>query len=329
MSEPIAIGILSTAHVHTDAYADHLADLEDVDFVGIADEEDSRGRETAARYDVEYLPTGELLERIDAAVVCSANAAHLEWIEAAVDAGVAVLCEKPLAATREQAARIAEVVDGGDVVAGLVMPMRFNSLALETKADYDAGVTGDLRYVTGTNRGKMPGGWFVNPERSGGGAITDHTVHILNLVRWITGKEVTEVYAKSGTHFHDIPVEDVCLLSMTLEDGTPFTLDGSWSRPDNWDTWGDATLELLGTDGVIGFDPNNQTIKHANASGDAGVQSIGYGADSNRRSLRDFIGAVRERRDPRSTVEDGLREMAVIEAAYESVKRGEPVDVSY
>jgi len=330
MSDRLAVGILSAAHVHTDAYATHLADFEDVEFVGVADDDGERGRATAERHGVPYHSTDDLLDRLDAAVICSENARRPGWFEAAVEAGVHVLSEKPLAGDRDQAETITDVYEDGDVTAGLVMPLRFLPIAERAKSKYDAGAIGDVQFLTGTNRGNMPGGWFADPELSGGGAVMDHTVHILNLVRWITGREVREVYAASGTHFHDIPVEDVNVLSMTLDDDTPFTLDGSWSRPEELEIWGDATLEVLGTDGVIAIDPHEAMIRRVRDTGDEpGSQLLPYGLDENRRSLRDFLAAVREGRDPRSTIEGGRREMAVLEAAYESIETDDPVVVDY
>lgn len=330
MSGGLAVGILSAAHVHTDAYAEHLADFTDVDFVGVADDDAERGRATAERHGVEQWSTTDLLDRIDAAVICSENAKRQEWFEAAADAGVHALCEKPLAGDRSAAETIAEVHRSSGITAGLVMPLRFLPIAERAKADYEAGEIGDVRFLTGTNRGKMPGGWFADPALAGGGAVMDHTVHILDLVRWITRQEVTEVYAAAGTRFHDIPVEDVNVVSMSLEDGTPFTLDGSWSRPEELEIWGDATLELLGTDGVISIDPHEATVRRTRDTGDdPGAQLFRYGPDENRRSLRDFLTAVREGREPRSTIEDGRREMAVLEAIYDSIETGEPVSVEY
>lgn len=330
MSDRLAVGILSAAHVHTDMYATHLAEFPDVEFVGIADTDEERGREAADRHGVEYLSRETLLDRIDAGIICSENGTRPEWFEAAAASGVDVLCEKPLAATYEQAREITATYEASDVVAGLVMPLRFLEIVRETKAAYESGAIGDLRFVTGTNRGMMPGGWFVDPDLAGGGAIMDHTVHILDLVRWITDTEVEEVYAKADTAFHDLPVEDVNVLSMRLEDGTPFTLDGSWSRPDAYETWGDATLELLGTDGVVSIDPHEQAIKKTIDHGDdPGLELVPYRADENRASLRNFLSAVEEGREPLTSLEEGRKEMAMLEAAYESVEREEPVEVRY
>jgi predicted dehydrogenase len=321
----VAIGILSAAHVHTDAYAGLLAGHDGVDFVGIADDDDERGREAADDHDTEYRETDALLADADGVVVCSPNAAHEEWVAQAADAGVDVLCEKPLAPTYEGAQRIADTCNEAGINAGVCMPMRFSSLALETRERYEEDI-GDLRFISGTNRGQMPGSWFTDPDLAGGGAVMDHTVHVLNLVRWYTGEEVTEVYAETDSTIHDIPVEDVNVLSMTLGDGTPFTLDGSWSRPDEWNTWGDVTLELLGSEGTAGFDTTGAQVKHTSSDG---VGWVPARSNMNEGLIDDFVDAVAEDRTPRTPVSEAAKEVAVIEAAYESSETGQPVDVDY
>lgn len=326
----ISIGILSTAHVHTDVYSEKLATSENVDFVGIAGKDAEDGREIASCYGTTYMETDDLLTQADGVVICSPNATHIDWVRLAADAGVDVLCEKPVAPEYDTALEIAELCKNAGINAGVCMPLRFNPLTREVYDNFNDGAIGNLRYITGTNRGMMPGGWFINPELSGGGAVMDHTVHILNAVRWITDLEVTEVYAEIGSLMHDIPVEDVNLLSMELEDGTPFTLDGSWSRPKHWDTWGDISLELLGTDGTLGFDSTELGITVTKDSGDEpGIQSVGFGADSNAELIRDFVKAVATDQAPQTTIRDGAIEVAVIEAAYESAERGKPISVEY
>ncbi len=325
------MGVLSAAHVHTDAYASQLAERDDVEFVGITDEDSERGREAAERHGTEYVAGADaLLECIDAAVVCAVNADHREWFERAAAAGVDVLCEKPLATTLEDARAIVDVWRESGIRAGITMPLRFCEPARRAKRTLDAAGIGELRSISGTNRGQMPGSWFVDPEHAGGGAAMDHTVHIVDLVGHLTGLEVAEVYAAIGTRFHDVPVEDVNVLSMELSDGTPFLLDGSWSKPDSWHTWGDATLELTGTHGTVGIDYTDQSLVHTVASGpDSGVHTAFYGTDANAGLIADFVASVREGHDPEITPDDGLKAVAVVEAAYESAESGEPVEVAY
>jgi len=325
-----AIGILSVEHLHADAYAAALDDIEDAALVGVAgaDENEAATAEKAEEYGTDHLAPDELLDRADGVVVCSANVDHREWVEMAADAGVDVLCEKPLAPTVEDAQAIADACDDAGVHLGVALPLRFSQPLRNAHDALEVGQLGDLQFLSGTNRGQMPGGWFADPERSGGGAVMDHSVHILDVVRWLTGEDVAEVYAETGTRFHDIPVEDVNLLSMELTDGTQFTLDGSWSKPDEYDTWGGATLKLVGDDGVLEVDCFDQTIKQTRDSGDPGVHQLFWGPDANRGLVADFVEAVREDRPPAKTGTHAVHDIEVIQAAYESAERGESVEVN-
>ena len=156
----------------------------------------------------------------------------------------------------------------------------------------------------------------------------DHTVHIVDLVHWLTGQRVAEVYAETATRFTDASVEDVNVLSMTLEDGTPFLLDGSWSKPDAWESWGDAFLEITGTDGVIDVDCFAQRYRVTRDEAPEGVSSVFYGTDPNRRMLERFAETVRGT-EPASPARDAVDALAVVDAAYRSAERTEAVAVEY
>ncbi len=325
----VSFGILSAAHVHADAYAGQLAEQAGIEFAGVVDEYPERGRETADRHGTEYVADVEaFLERIDAGVVCSPNVDHRDWIDRAAAADVDVLCEKPLATTVENARAIVDRWRGSDIRVGVAMPLRFCESVRQAKERLQAGEIGVIRSISGTNRGKMPGSWFVDPELSGGGAVMDHTVHIVDLVSHLTDETVAEVYAEVDTRFHDIPVDDVNVLSMELSDGTPFLLDGSWSKPESWHTWGDAAVELTGSDGTVAVDCTDQSIVHTQASGpDAGVNRVFHGSDTTEALIGDFAAAVRTDREPMTTPDEGLSAVAVVEAAYESAETGRSVGV--
>ncbi|WP_137290798.1 Gfo/Idh/MocA family protein [Natronorubrum halophilum] len=328
--ESIRVGIFSVAHLHANTYATQLDSLGGASFVGVADTGESRVQEFAASHGVDAYDPETLFETVDAAIVCLTNTEHRTWAERAADAGVHVLSEKPLAPGVSDARAIVDACDAADVHLGVAMPLRFSLPARKAKEALEAGEVGTLQSVAGTNRGQMPGGWFVDPAASGGGAVMDHSVHIVDLVHWLTGERVTNVYAEMDTHFHDVPVEDVNLLSMMLTDGTQFSLDGSWSRPETWDFWGDATVSLVGTDATVEVDCFGQKLKHTDSSEDGdGIASIYWGSNPNGGLVEDFVDAVREDRPPETTGEEGLEAVAVVEAAYESAERGESVDVDY
>lgn len=325
-----ALGLLSVAHVHAASYAPILSELPDAEFVGVTDESPKHGESFADEFDTTYLEPDALLERADGVVVCATNDEHLDWVRMAAAAGVDVLCEKPLATTTAVADDVISICDGYGVELRVAMPLRHSVPAKRAKTAVENGDVGALRAISGTNRGKMPGGWFTDPDAAGGGAAMDHTVHIVDLVHWLTGERVTEVYAELGNRFYEMDVEDVNLLSMELSDGTQFSLDGSWSRPEQWDFWGDATLELVGTDGVVSVDCFDEKFKRTRDTGESpGIESVFWGEDPNVGLLDAFAETVEGGTETLATGADGRDAVAVVEAVYESARRGEPTTVTY
>jgi predicted dehydrogenase len=191
-----------------------------------------------------------------------------------------------------------------------------------------SGTLGEVLMIRGTNRGTNPGGWFVDPALSGGGAVTDHTVHVADVIRFITGEEIVSVYAEADTHFTpDLPVEDRALLMLGLSGGGFASLDPSWSRPSAaFPAWGDVTLQLTGTGGVATMD---YTAQHNRLYSNARVRAadLPWGDDPDLLMIMDFIAAVREGRPPLATGEDGLRAVEVVAAAYASIRTGRSVEV--
>lgn len=321
------VGILSVAHLHADAYAPLVAEHAEATLAGVADEDAERAEAFAARHDTTARDRDELLDRVDGVVVCGTNADHPELVRAAADADVDVLCEKPLATDAETARELTAYCEDAGVSLGVAMPLRFSRPVEEAASLLAEDHVGDVQSISGTNRGQMPGDWFVDPDQSGGGATMDHTVHIVDLVHALTGLRVTEVYAETATRMHDLAVEDVNVLSMELEDGTSFLLDGSWSKPDDWRFWGDATVEFVGEDGTVSVDCFDQTTTRT-VDGE-GAASLYWGYDPNAGLVDDFVTALRTGSDPAVSGTEGADAVAVVEAAYESAASGEPVAVSY
>ncbi len=327
----LSLGLLSTAHSHANSYVSVAEGIPDAEFVAVADADDERGRRFADRHGLTFEAAEAVLDRADAAVVCAANADHVEWVERAAGAGVDVLCEKPLATTGDRADDAVEACAAAGVSLGVAMPVRFTEPVRRAKRAVDTGEVGEPKAFVGTNLlQQKASGWFTDPDLSGGGAVMDHSVHVVDLIRWLSGQEVAEVYAEPGIQFSDTPVEDVDVLSMSLEDGTPATHDGSWRQPEEWDYWGDVTLRVVGTEGVVEVDCFDQTLRHTRDTGDdPGIDSVYWGSNMDEGLIREFVASVREGRDPAVTGREAAREVRVVDAAYRSLETGRPEPVEY
>lgn len=324
-NETVRIGIISFAHMHAYAYAECLGRIEGVELVAVADDNDARGQSAAKRFGVAHFHDYEDLVKqdLDAVIVCSENARHADHVTAAAESGLAVLCEKPISTNLEGGQRMIDVCANRGVHLHIAFPSRYAPAVSRGKHLVDAGELGRIVSLTGTNRGQNPGGWFVDPTLSGGGAIIDHTVHIVDLMRWYTGSEVKEVYAEVDTRFTNLDVDDCGLLMLEFDNGVFASHDPSWSRCKTFPTWGDVTLQVIGTAGVTRVDAFGQHAWRYDAASHAKHEM--WGDDMDFLMVQDFVQRVRAGLAPAIRGEDGLRATEVAIGAYESARTGRPV----
>jgi predicted dehydrogenase len=327
------IGILSFAHHHGEAYIANLRRIEGVEVVGVTDDDPLRGQTIAAKNNVRYYHTYEdlLEEKPDGVIICTENNRHHEIVEMAASRGINVLCEKPLATTLEDARAIVEACDKAGVLLMTAFPLRFSAPLLQIKARLDNGDFGDVYCFNATNQGELPTKhrqWFVDPELAGGGAIIDHTVHLVDIMRWFTGSEVKTVYAKSNRIFHadEVQVETGALEMLTFDNNMFATIDASWCRPQYWPTWGGLGFEMVTQRGAVIVDAFRQNL---NVYRHEWQRSnwLPWGSDNNQAMVEEFAAAIRENRPPSVTGLDGLRAVEVTLAAYQSDRSGQAVEV--
>lgn len=314
----LGVGMISWAHVHAAGLARTLASLDGVDYAGSFDERGAPHDGPAHR------TVHELLAQCDAVVIASTNAAHHRYTLAAASAGVHVLCEKPLATTLAAGREMIEACRAAGVQLGLALPVRSSPAVIALKAAIDGGALGAIRAVRATNPGQFPGGWFGDPGEAGGGAVMDHTVHVVDALRWLLGQEVVRVHAEVGSFLHGLAVEDCGLLTLELSGGAFASIDCSWSRPATFPTWGGVTLHVVAERATLDVDVFRQSLTHYDdASGR--TRLVGWGDDLNPLMVAGFVDAVRAGRPVPISGEDGLRALEVAMAAYRSAEIGRPV----
>lgn len=329
----IKIGILSFAHHHGEAYVSNLRRMEGVELIGVADDDPMRGQTIAAQNQAYYFHSYEdLLEaKPDGVIICTENNRHRPLVEMAASRGIHVLCEKPLATTLEDAHAILDVCEKAGLLLMTAFPMRFSAPLLEIKARLEQGDFGDIYCFNATNQGELPTkhrAWFVDPALAGGGAIMDHTVHLVDIMRWFTGSEVRTMYARSNQIFHadEVQVETGALEMLTFENDVFGTIDASWSRPQYWPTWGGLSFEMVTQRGAIVVDAFRQNLNVYRQDWQRS-NWVYWGSDMNHAMVSEFAAAVRENRPPRVTGLDGLRAVEATLAAYESDRTGQTVQV--
>ncbi len=324
----LKIGLFSFAHRHAFSYAKCLQSLPDLEITGIYDDDFDRGHEMADTFKVPFYPSAQVLldEGLDGVIICSENARHRALVALAAGQTKHILCENPLATTLADAQAILDCCTQYDTKLEIAFPVRFSPPIQNLKTMLDAQKLGRIFSAKCTNHGSMPGGWFTDKNLAGGGAVIDHTGHVIDLLRWFWQTEVTEVYAEVGhSLLHPgLGIDDVGLLSFSLANGIYGTLDTSWSRPKSYPTWGDVKIEVLGEFGLIQVDTFRQDL--ALSSEQTGKTSwVPWGSNADLGLIKNFVDLIQSGREPFISGEVGLRTLEVALAAYESAQTGKPV----
>ncbi len=325
----VKIGIMSFAHMHAYGYAACLKQLPNVEFVGVADDDASRAKDAAKRFGVKAFKTYDemLATDIDGVIVTSENANHRRHVVVAAQANKHVMCEKPISVSMQDAEAMVEVAKRADIKLMTAFPCRYHPAFARLKQAVTGGELGRLLAIKSTNQGQCPGGWFTDTKLSGGGAVIDHTVHLVDLMRHMTGAEPERIYAEIDNRMYGGDFDDTGIISVDFSNGMFATIDASWSRPKSYPFWGNVNMEVIGTDGSARMEMLAQKIDMF--SDDTKRHTYVYWGDNMDLGLVEaFARCIRDDTPPPVTGEDGLKALQVALTAYESAKKREMIDLT-
>lgn len=318
---------MSFAHVHADGFANNLIANSDIDFVGFSDADLERGKNVSEQYKIKHFTSHQdlLAQNLDAVIICSENSKHLADIKLAAEAGVHILCEKPIEISLEAAREIGDLVKQKNLKFMTAFPMRFDPSIKKIKTMLEQNQLGTLYAVNGINHAQIPRrhrAWFADKSLAGGGAVMDHTVHLVDLLRWFTGSEVSTVYAEIENPFvKDADIDTAGLVTLEFENGLIATIDASWSRPEAaYPTWGHLKMELVAEKGTVEVDAFAQHLNQYSKKTDINTNWIGWGSDSTKAMMAEFFDSIKENREPAINWNDGYQALRVALAAYKSAK---------
>ncbi len=220
-----------------------------------------------ARFAAPAFPSVDaLLAGVDALYVATPNHAHRALVEAAARAGVAVLCEKPMATTMTDAQAMVAACQAAGVLYATAFDQRFHAAHRRVAGLVAEGALGTVTAVrivyacwVGPAFNAALGGdnWRVDPVRAGGGALIDLAPHGLDLARMILGSPLVEVAAMGQAQVHPYPVEDGAVLMVRAASGALVQLHVAYNCPEMLPR---RRLEVVGTAGqVVATDTMGQT----------------------------------------------------------------------
>jgi predicted dehydrogenase len=251
---PIRVGVLSFAHYHANFWCKAIRDDPRAELAGIWDDDHARGIDAAERFGTTFEPSLDaLLAWVDAVAITSETAHHRPLIEAACARKLAVLCEKPLATTMEDALAIEHVVATSGVIFVQSFPKRLDPASHELRGLIKSGALGKIwltRIRHGHNHGSDPAftqGWWTDPVLSGGGTLIDEGVHATDFLLWLFGRP-RSVQAMTAKVDPEACVEDVATAIFQWVDGMIAEITTGWrfqAAADSVEVYGTAATALL------------------------------------------------------------------------------------
>ena len=176
----------------------------------------------------------EVLDSCDAVYICTWTSEHPRLVAEAAARGLAVFCEKPLATTLAAAEAMAATVVRAGVVNQVGLVLRRSPAFLWARHLVDDPVAGRLMTVVFRDdqfipvQGHYASDWRADAGRAGSGTLLEHSIHDVDMLRFLTGQPIDTVTAHSA-NFHGLPgIEDIVSASMRFADGATGTLTSVW-----------------------------------------------------------------------------------------------------
>lgn len=277
-------------------------------------------------------------EQPDLVSIATESGSHAEIALYCIDRGVNVIIEKPMAMSMEDANKIIELSEKKNVKVSACHQNRFNVAVQELRKALETGRFGKISHGSIHVRWNRNKGYYDQAPWRGtwmqdGGALMNQCIHGIDLLRWMMGNEVEEVYGATRQQFHDyLEAEDVGMAVVKFKNGAIGTIEGTTNvYPKNLE----ETLYLFGENGTVkigGTSTNNidvwnfsdETEEDNKNKGLEEVTSNVYG-NGHTSLFADVIDAIQSDRKPYVDAVAGRNALEMILAIYKSQKTGQPV----
>src|ERR1700736_5005610 len=296
----------------------------------VVDPDRAAAERLAGRYGAAVGSQAEALAdpTVKAVVIASSTDTHADLLEAAARAGKAVFCEKPLDLDRSRAEACVAVVEECGVPLMVGFNRRFDPNFALLERQIRDGRIGRLELLTITSRDPAPPP--IEYVRRSGGLFRDMMIHDFDMARWLLDEEPVEVFAAASVLVDPAMREagdvDTAVVTLRTQSGALCQISNSRRAIYGYD----QRIEALGSKGALRAENVVESaVSFAGADGIIGDKPLHFFleryAEAYRRELDHFIGAVADGTAPMVGGDDGIRGLALADAAAKSYRTGRPV----
>ena len=270
--------------------------------------------------------------QVDAVYIATNNSTHAEFTVQAAAAGKHVLCEKPMATSVAECQQMIDACRASHVRLMIAYRKYFEPASLDLKMLVDSGKLGRLKIIhSAFSIYLRPGGgraaWHFDRRLAGGGALPDVGVYCVNTARWVTGKDPVEAAAYQWTVDPEVfqEVDENIAFRLNFPDGLIMQGTASWGAAQ------ESFLHIVGEKGWATLAPAYQYDEERRLYGRIGgrwfekkykvMNELALELDA-------LADCVRRNREPAPNGVEGLRDVAVMQAIYQSAREGRPVSIA-
>jgi myo-inositol 2-dehydrogenase / D-chiro-inositol 1-dehydrogenase len=327
---PLRIGVIGVGRIGR-MHAQLLAhDVRGAMLGTVYDVREALARDVAAALGVRHTASAEeiLDGDIDAVAICSTADSHAELVLAAAEAGKAVFCEKPISLDLTELDHALSAVDAAGVPVQVGLNRRFDRAHAAVREAVVSGAIGAPHVVRITSRDPEPPP--LEYVQTSGGLFLDMMIHDFDMARYVTGREVVEVFARGAVRvepsLNALGDVDTAVVTLVHEDGCLTAIDNSRRAEYGYD----QRVEVFGSAGMAATE---------NPSAHTGLVLTRDGmhrpalphffleryADSYVREWQAFVGAVQTGAPPPVSIRDARAQLVIALAALRSHTEGRPV----
>ena len=304
------IGVGAMGHNHARVYYR----LDNANLVGVSDVSETTLDKVSKKYDAKgYTSYEELLKNpeIEAVSICVPTTHHYNVVMAAIQQGMHVLVEKPIAFTLKEAEGMVQAAKDKGVKLSTGHVERFNPAVQKAKELIEMDVIGDVVSASAKRVGPFP------PRIKDVGVAIDLAIHDLDVMYYLFDEDVTQVYATMGSILEKCEYEDHAEIMTKFANGSTGLLEVNWLTP-----FKRRALEITGTDGIIAIDYIDQSVDVAGKF----AQKVDIQHEEPLKcEIFSFLNSIINNEEVEITGEDGLHALKMVLAANKSSKEHIPI----
>lgn len=328
----LRIGIVGCGRISIMYKIAFLSLLDQIEVVIAVDTDIEKAREFAQAFGCEYSDdiSDAFNKQLDVLHLCTPHYLHAPQAISAMNAGINVLTEKPMAISLTEADAMIECSEKTGMTLGIIFQSRYIAGVQEMKRVIDQGKIGRLLGTYSTMHWSRPPsyyecGWKGKWSTEGGGLLIDQTIHTIDMVQWLINSPVKWIHGHYDTRVLTmIEVEDVADAVMEFENGCRYSMFACNyninDSPIEFKIFGEkGWVGLVGSTATISIRGETEYVVRPPAS--EIYQGKNYWGNFHHLQIQDFYNSVRNKTTPSISGKDGRKALEIVLAIYESSRK--------